>query len=121
MKDAIVGCLAQHGWCKDHILDFFNKPVETFVGQARASIWLRFDGECGGWWLTDGKFTSAGENVLATSFAFFRVDMPQHEIEQTIAALVVSIDRDISKAFSVRMLDVVGYSPVKSWSASAPA
>lgn len=121
MKDAIVGCLAQHGWCKDKILDFFNKPVETFAGQARASIWLRFEEEFDRWWLRDGNFTSAGENVLATSFAFFPGGMSQHEIEQKIAALVVSMDRDISRAFSVRMLDVVGYSPVKSWNPSALA
>ncbi|WP_186214457.1 hypothetical protein [Burkholderia gladioli] len=121
MKDAIIGGLAQHGWCKDKILDFFNKPVDTFVGQATASIWLRFEEECDRWWLTAGNFTSAGENVLATSFAFFPVGISQNEIQQTIAALVASMDRDISRAFSVRMLDVVGYRPVKSWSGSALA
>lgn len=105
MKDIIVDCLAQHAWQKDTILDFFNKNFETFVGPARACIWLRFDQECERWWLTNGDFTSAGENVLATSHAIFPVDMPEPEIRRVVANLVAEMERKIAGAFSVRMLD----------------
>jgi hypothetical protein len=103
MKHKIIDCLARFGWQKDTILDFFNKSFETFVGGARACIWLKFDDECDCWWLDNGDFTSAGENVLATSYAIFPVGMPQNEIDQTVTALVAEMERKVSGAFSVRM------------------
>ncbi|MCX4150003.1 MULTISPECIES: hypothetical protein [Paraburkholderia] len=104
MKDVIVDCLAKFAWEKDSILDYFNKNFETFVGPARACIWLRFDHECDRWWLTNGDFTSAGENVLATSHAIFPVGTPESEIQQVVAELVAEMERKIAGAFSVRML-----------------
>jgi hypothetical protein len=104
MKDMIVDCLAQFAWEKDGILDFFNKNFETFVGTARACIWLRFDQECDRWWLANGDFTSAGENVLATSHAIFLVEMPESEIRRLVAELVAEMERKIAGAYSVRML-----------------
>lgn len=108
MKDMIIASLARFGWQKDTILDFFNKDFETFRGEARACIWLRFDGDCNRWWLNHGDFTSAGENVLATCYAIFPVGMPQNEIEQTVTALVAEIKRRVAGAFSVRMLGHLG-------------
>ena len=105
MKDTIARCLAQFGWHKDRILDFFNKNFETAVAPTKASIWLRFDAECDRWWLTNGDFTSAGENVLATSYAIFPGGMGEYEIEQAIAALVAEMERKIAGAYSVRLLD----------------
>lgn len=104
MKQAIVDCLAQHGWAKDRIVDAFSKTFETVVAQKRASIWLSFDGECDRWWLTNGEFTSAGENVLAGSFAIFPSGMPHIEIEATVAALVAGMEGSIAGAYSVRLL-----------------
>ncbi|MGF6997416.1 hypothetical protein [Paraburkholderia sp. GAS32] len=105
MKHAIADCLAQHGWLKDRIVDAFGKTFETVVAPKRASIWLKFDRECDRWWLKDGDFTSAGENVLAGSFAIFPMGMAQDQIEQTVAALVSAMERSIAQAYSVRLLD----------------
>ncbi|WP_432263286.1 hypothetical protein [Cupriavidus sp. TMH.W2] len=104
MKEKIVECLAQFGWHKDRIVDAFSKTFETVVAPKQASIWLSFDQECNRWWLTNGDFTSAGENVLAASYAIFPVGMLQNEIEQTIAALVAAMERKIAGAYSVRLL-----------------
>ncbi|WP_454872988.1 hypothetical protein [Paraburkholderia xenovorans] len=104
MKQKIVDCLAQHGWAKDRIVDAFSKTFETVVAPKRASIWLSFDRECDRWWLTNGEFTSAGENVLAGSFAIFPSGMPLIEIEATVAALVAGMEGSIARAYSVRLL-----------------
>ena len=104
MKQAIVDCLAQHGWVKDRIVDAFSKTFETVVAPKRASIWLKFDDECDRWWLANGEFTSAGENVLAGNHAIFPVGMPQSQIEQTVAALVAAMEHKIAGAYSVRLL-----------------
>ncbi|MFM0756091.1 hypothetical protein [Paraburkholderia strydomiana] len=104
MKQKIVDCLAQHGWAKDRIVDAFSKTFETVVAPKRASIWLRFDRECDRWWLKNGEFTSAGENVLAGSFAIFPTGMPHDEIEDTVAALVAGMEGSIAGAYSVRLL-----------------
>jgi hypothetical protein len=108
LKDMIVDCLARFGWQKDRIVDCFNKTFETVVAQDRACIWLRFDQECNRWWLTNGDFTSAGENVLAGSYAILPVGTPQNEVEQTIAALVAEMERKIAGAYSVRLLHLLG-------------
>jgi hypothetical protein len=105
MKDAIVASLAKYGWRKDRLVDAFSKTFETVVAPKRASIWLRFDQECSRWWLANGDFTSAGENVLAASFAIIPTGMPQTMIEQTIAAVVDEMERKIAGAYSVRLLD----------------
>ncbi|MFL9886812.1 hypothetical protein PQR66_27485 [Paraburkholderia agricolaris] len=104
MKDAIVDCLAQFGWQKDRISDVFTRTFETVVAPKRASIWLNFDQEGKRWWLTNADFTSAGENVLAASYAIFPVDMSQAGIEQTVATLVAEMERKIAGAWSVRLL-----------------
>jgi hypothetical protein len=104
MKQGLVDCLAQHGWAKDRIVDAFSKTFETVVAPKRASIWLRFDQEGNRWWLTDGHFTSAGENVLAGSYAIFPVDMADREIEKTIAVLVSEMEQKVAGAYSVRLL-----------------
>ncbi|BCF95213.1 hypothetical protein [Paraburkholderia largidicola] len=107
MKDAIVAGFALHGWRKDRLVDAFSKIFETAVAPKQASIWLSFDKECDRWWLANGDFTSAGENVLAGTYAIFPVGMSQASIEQTVAALVGEMERKIAKAYSVRLL---GYS-----------
>lgn len=104
MKQMIVDCLARYGWQKDRIVDAFSKTFETVVAPKQASIWLNFDRECDRWWLTNGDFTSAGENVLAGSYAIFPVGMPQSEIEQTVTSLVAEMERKVATAFSVRLL-----------------
>lgn len=104
MKDMIIARLAQFGWQKDRIVDVFGKTFETVVAPKQASIWLKLDQECNRWWLTNGDFTSAGENVLAGSFAIFPVGMPQNEIDKTIDAFVVEMERKIAGAYSVRLL-----------------
>jgi hypothetical protein len=108
LKDRIIDSLAQLGWHKDRIVDAFGKTFETVVAPKRASIWLRFDQECNRWWLTDGDFTSAGENVLAGSHAIFPVEMPEREIGQTVASLVGEMEQKIAGAYSVRLLDQRG-------------
>jgi len=104
MKDAIVAGLALHGWRKDRLVDAFSKIFETAVAPKRASIWLSFDKECSRWWLTNGDFASAGENVLAGTYAIFPSGMSQTSIEQTVAALVSEMERKIAGAYSVRLL-----------------
>ncbi|MGQ7932160.1 hypothetical protein [Paraburkholderia sp. D1E] len=104
MKDGIVDCLAQFGWQKDRISDVFFKTFETIVAPKRASIWLSFNQEGNRWWLTNGDFTNAGENVLAASYAIFPVGMPQAEIEHIVATLVAEMERKIAGAYSVRLL-----------------
>ena len=104
MKQKIVDCLAQHGWVKDRVVDAFSKTFETVVAPKRASIWLSFDRECDRWWLKNGEFTSAGENVLAGSFAIFPTGMPHDEIEDTVAAFVAGMEDSIAGAYSVRLL-----------------
>jgi len=104
MKDMIVDCLAQFGWQKDRIVDAFSKAFETVVAPKQASIWLSFNQECNRWLLTNGDFTSAGENVLSASYAIFPVGTRKNEIEQTIAALVAVMERKIAGAYSVRLL-----------------
>lgn len=104
MKEAIAGCLARHGWHKDRIVDAFSKTFETVVAPKRASIWLSFDHECDRWWLKNGEFTSAGENVLAGTFAIFPTGMPDDEVEDTVAALVAGMEGSIAGAYSVRLL-----------------
>ncbi|WP_425953145.1 hypothetical protein [Ralstonia pseudosolanacearum] len=108
MKDLIVDCLARFGWRKDRIVNAFSKTFETVVAPSKASIWLKFDQECNRWWLTNGDFTSAGENVLAAAYAIFPVGMPQNEIERTIAAFVDEMERKIAGAYSVRLLGLLG-------------
>lgn len=116
MKQKIVDCLAQHGWTKDRIVDAFSKTFETVVAPKRASVWLSFDHECDRWWLKNGEFTSAGENVLAGSFAIFPTGMPQDEIEDTVVALVAGMEGSIAGAYSVRLVGQRGLegSPGKS-------
>lgn len=104
MKDMIVDRLERFGWQKDRIVDAFSKTFETVVAPKQASIWLRFSQEGNRWWLTNGDFTSAGENVLAACYAIFPGGMLQSEIEQTVAALVVEMERKIAGAYSVRLL-----------------
>ncbi|OXC78742.1 hypothetical protein [Caballeronia sordidicola] len=104
MKELIIEALAQLGWRKDKIVDAFSKTFETAVVPKRASIWLHFDAECNRWWLRHGDFTSAGENVLATTHAIFPVSMSPDAIEKTVAALVAEMGRNISRAWSVRLL-----------------
>jgi hypothetical protein len=105
MKDMIADSLEQLGWQKDRIVDAFGKTFETVVAPKRASIWLRFDQAGCRWWLTNGDFTSAGENALAGSYAIFLVDMSESEIRQTVAALVAEMERKIAGSYSVRLLD----------------
>lgn len=106
MKDEIARCLARFGWQKDKIVDVFSKSFRTAVDPTKsASILLRFDRECNRWWLTDGNFTSAGENVLAVCHAIFPVGAPEQEIEQTIAALVTEMEYKIAGAYCMRLLD----------------
>ncbi|MFM0386903.1 hypothetical protein [Paraburkholderia dipogonis] len=104
MKDIIVDCLGRFGWQKDRIVDAFSKTFETVVAPKQASIWLSFNQEGNRWWLTNGDFTSAGENVLAASYAIFSVGIHQTEIEHTVAALVAAMERKIAGAYSVRLL-----------------
>lgn len=106
MKQKIVDCLAQHGWAKDRIVDAFSKTFETVVAPKRASIWLSFDRECDRWWLKNGEFTSAGENVLAGSFSIFPVDMADREIGKSVAVLVSEMERKVAGAYSVRLLGI---------------
>lgn len=103
MKDAIIARLAQSGWQKDRIVDAFSKTFQTAVAPKQASIWLRFSQECNSWLLTNGDFTSAGENVLATAYAKCPVGMPSGEIEQAIDALVAEMEQRIANAWSVRL------------------
>lgn len=114
MKDRIIECLAQYGWQKDRIVDAFSKTFETVVAPKRASIWLKFDQECNRWWLTNGDFTSAGENVLAACFAIFPVGMSQDEIAQTVEAFVAELERKIAGAYSVRLLKSKDHAPQAS-------
>jgi hypothetical protein len=104
MKETIVESLARAGWQKDRIVDAFSKTFETVVAPKRASIWLRFDAECSRWWLTNADFTSAGENVLAATYAIFPVGMTKHEIQATVKTLVESMEKQIAGAYSVRLL-----------------
>ncbi len=104
MKDKIIAGLAQFGWQKDRIVDAFSKEFKTAVVPKRASIWLRLDREFPRWWLTDGDFTSAGENVLAATSVMLPVDMTDPEIEQAIAAFVAEMERKVAGAWSVRLL-----------------
>ncbi|MCL4722644.1 MAG: hypothetical protein KJZ90_00015 [Rhodocyclaceae bacterium] len=106
MKAMIASRLAQHGWQKDQIVDAFSKSFETVVAPKRATIWLKFDRVLNCWWLANGDFTSAGENVLATSHAIFPVGAPQNEIEQTIDTFVAEMERRIAGAYSVRLRDL---------------
>ena len=103
MEDRIIAHLAMLGWKKDRLVDAFSKTFETAVVPNQASIWLKFDRECGRWWLTNSDFTSAGENVLAASSVFFPADV-QRDIEPTIDAFVAEMERKIAGAFSVRLL-----------------
>jgi hypothetical protein len=104
MKDTIVSEIALFGWRKDRIVDVFNKTFETVVAPKKASIWLSFDQECNRWWLRNGDFTSAGENVLSCSYAIFPAGMPHSDIEKTVAELVADMERKIASAYSVRLL-----------------
>lgn len=104
MKDTIACHLARFGWQKDRIVDAFSKTFATVVAPKQASIWLRLDQECNRWWLTNGDFTSAGENVLAACAAIFPVGMPQIEIEKTIEAFVSEMEYKIAGAYSARLL-----------------
>lgn len=105
MKDRIIECMAKHGWQKDRIVDVFSKMYETAADPVKkAGIWLKFDQEGNRWWLHNGDFTSAGENVLAGCFAIFQVGMLPDEIERMVDALVAEMDRKIAGAFSVRLL-----------------
>jgi len=104
MKQKIVACPAQHGWAKDRIVDAFGKTFETVVAPKWASIWLSFDHKCDRWWLKNGEFTSAGENVLAGSFAILPTGMPYDEIEDTVAAFVADMEGRTAGAYSVRLL-----------------
>lgn len=104
MKDTIACHLATFGWQKDRMVDVFSKSFETAVAPKRASIWLRFDQENNHWRLTNGDFTSAGENVLATCTRILHAGMQQDEIEQAIADFVAEMEREIAGAYSVRLL-----------------
>ena len=106
MKQAIIDCLAQHGWVKDRIVEAFSKTFETVVAPKRASIWLSFDRGCDRWWLKNGEFTSAGENILAGSFATFPVDMADREIGASVAMLVSEMEQKVAAAYSVRLLGI---------------
>lgn len=104
MRETIIECLAQAGWQKDRIVDAFSKTFETVVAPKRASIWLRFDAECARWWLTNADFTSAGENVLAATYAIFPVGLAESEIQTTVKTLVAKMEEQIASAYSVRLL-----------------
>lgn len=104
MKDIIVDCLGQYGWRKDRIVDAFSKTFDTVVAPKQASIWLRFEPERDRWWLANGDFTSAGENVLAAAHAILPVGMTHSEIRRTVAALVVELERRVAGSYSVRLL-----------------
>lgn len=106
MKNMIIARLAQHGWQKDRIVDAFSKTFETIVAPKQASVWLKFDHVLNCWWLANGDFTSAEENVLAASHAIFPVGTPQNEIEQTIDAFVAEMEQKIAGAYSVRLRDL---------------
>lgn len=104
MKEMIAECLAQFGWHKDRLVDCFSKTFDTVVAPKKASLWLKLDLECDRWWLADGDFTSAGENVLAGCHGIFPAGMPLNEISESVAALVAEMERKISGAYSVRLL-----------------
>lgn len=104
MKNMIIARLAQHGWHKDRIVDAFTKTFETVVAPKQATVWLSFDRSVDCWWLANGDFTSAGENVLATCHATLPVGAPQNEAEQTIDAFVAEMEQKIAGAYSVRLL-----------------
>ncbi|MBS4020029.1 MAG: hypothetical protein KGZ68_17540 [Dechloromonas sp.] len=104
IKPCIVNAMAAHGWHKDRIVDAFIKHFPSVVVSTQGSIWLRHEPEAQRWWLMDGNFTSAGENVLAGCFAIVTHQMSPAEIEQTIAKHVKEMERRIAGAFSVRLL-----------------
>lgn len=104
MKDLIIAQLEQHGWKKDRIVDAFSKVFKTAVSPKRASIWLRLDHEFPRWWLTDGDFTSAGENVLAATSTMLPLDMSPAALEHAITAFVEEMESKIAGAWSVRLL-----------------
>lgn len=104
MKDKIIACLEKAGWQKDRIVNAFSKIFETGVVPVRGSIWLRLDREFPYWWLTDGDFTSAGENVLAGLSVRLPLNMKDADIEREVAAFVQKMEQNISRAWSVRLL-----------------
>jgi hypothetical protein len=104
MKEIIIDCMAQSGWLKDKIVDAFGKTFETAVVPKRASIWLHFWKESNRWWLMNGDFTSAGENVLAAEHAIFTAGMTREEIEPVVSAFVAQLERRIAGAWSVRLM-----------------
>ncbi|MCA3186379.1 MULTISPECIES: hypothetical protein [unclassified Cupriavidus] len=104
MKSTIIDCLAELGWQKDSIVDAFSKTFETVVAPKKASVWLSFDQEGNRWWLRNGEFTSAGENVLAACHAIIPIGMPPNEIQKAVEALVAEMEYRITGAYSVRLL-----------------
>lgn len=106
MKDTIISAMAARGWEKDHIVDCFSKPFDTFIGlqAARASVWMRDDREQGGIWLLDGNFTSAGENVLAMSNLHLQSTLSDEQIVSKVSGLIDQMEEAVSQAFSVRMI-----------------
>lgn len=106
-KQLIIDALAERGWVKDRICDVFQKDIQTFRGTAPASFWLVHEAEFGRWWLKDSRFESAGENVLAGNCAIIPEQAGPHKISDILDRFCGLADLDISRAYSVRRIEVL--------------
>ena len=106
-KELIVAELAALGWIRDRICNVFQKDVETFRGTAHASFWLARDSEFDRWWLKDGLFESAGENVLAGNCAIIDDSFGPEQVAATVSKFCAACDQDLQRAYSVKLLRVL--------------
>lgn len=105
IQETVIQHLAtQHGWSTDRILNnWVCKYYDSAVGPKRAALWLTFDAECNQYWLR-GEFTSAGQNVLATSYAIIPSTAAENEIQSAVDAFIVEAEKEIEGSYAVRLL-----------------
>lgn len=105
MKNLIIDAMAAHGWVKDSITDCFTKSFDTFVGPnaGHASVWLLPDRVQDGYWITNGTFLSAGENVLAADILY--LPLTATDVPTSIEAFVAQMESSIQDSYAVRMLN----------------
>lgn len=97
---AIIAWLLARGWKDDRIIK--NVATKTYAPN-QASLRVLLDADNDRYYVT-GEYTSAGENVLATCYAYIDATAVAAQCDNILTRFMENVERQIAGSFAVRFL-----------------